>query len=201
MTTVGNNEICIRDNLVGPFLVHKLLGPPPPPLILPCLSLSLSLTLSLSGSLSLLLSLCLSPSLSPSLCLSLSLSLSQAKVIQQACMKADKPFFDEKFWYGHRHTMYPKGAPADCTVTEPRKAMRVSELYPNAPLFSNGTESNDIVQGAIGDCFFIGALSALACSKRASLKPIQRLFIFADTKYACAIGCPSLSLQPVSMHV
>ena len=36
--TVGKNELYNRDNLVGPFLVHKLLGPRPPPspiLILP----------------------------------------------------------------------------------------------------------------------------------------------------------------------
>ena len=30
VTIVGNNEIYKRENLVGPFLVHKLLGPRPP---------------------------------------------------------------------------------------------------------------------------------------------------------------------------
>ena len=30
VTIVGNNKICNRENLVGPFLVHKLLGPRPP---------------------------------------------------------------------------------------------------------------------------------------------------------------------------
>ena len=29
---VGQNEICHQENLVGPFLVHKFLGPRPPPL-------------------------------------------------------------------------------------------------------------------------------------------------------------------------
>ena len=38
MTIVGKNEIDNRENVVGPFLVHKLLGPrpsplPPPPLL------------------------------------------------------------------------------------------------------------------------------------------------------------------------
>ena len=31
VTIVGKNEIYNRENLVGPFLVHKLLPPPPPP--------------------------------------------------------------------------------------------------------------------------------------------------------------------------
>ena len=30
--TVGKNKIYTGENLVGPFLVHKCLGPPPPPL-------------------------------------------------------------------------------------------------------------------------------------------------------------------------
>ena len=30
-TIVGKNEICRWENLVGPFLVHKLVGPSPPP--------------------------------------------------------------------------------------------------------------------------------------------------------------------------
>ena len=37
VTTVGKNEIYKRENPIGPFLVHKLLGPrppPPPPLLI-----------------------------------------------------------------------------------------------------------------------------------------------------------------------
>ena len=30
-TIVGNNEIYRRETLIGPFLVHKCLGPRPPP--------------------------------------------------------------------------------------------------------------------------------------------------------------------------
>ena len=32
VTVVGKNEIYNRQNLVGPFLVHKFLGPDPPPI-------------------------------------------------------------------------------------------------------------------------------------------------------------------------
>ena len=31
VTIAGKNEICNRENLIGPFLVRKLLGPRPPP--------------------------------------------------------------------------------------------------------------------------------------------------------------------------
>lgn len=44
----------------------------------------------------------------------------------------------------------------DCTVTEPKRVMRASELYPTGQLFMDGVGSNDITQGAVGDCFFIG---------------------------------------------
>jgi hypothetical protein len=107
----------------------------------------------------------------------------QCKLIQQDCIKNGKPFFDEKFWFGSRNTMYPKGTPPDCTVTEPTMAMRAPELYPGAPLFAPNINYNDIVQGALGDCFFIGAVSALACSSAQALKPIQRLFVFSDLKW------------------
>eukprot|EP01001_Neometanema_parovale_P002396 NODE_1293_length_1793_cov_176.809581_g1228_i0.p1 GENE.NODE_1293_length_1793_cov_176.809581_g1228_i0~~NODE_1293_length_1793_cov_176.809581_g1228_i0.p1 ORF type:complete len:596 (+),score=166.07 NODE_1293_length_1793_cov_176.809581_g1228_i0:65-1789(+) len=99
------------------------------------------------------------------------------------CESNQQPFFDESFWFGKRDTMYPKGVPSDCTVTEPTEAMRASELYRNAPLFSNSVDSNDIVQGAVGDCFFIGAVSALACCTATDLSPLTRLFVFTNDKW------------------
>lgn len=48
---------------------------------------------------------------------SLDLMFSFFQLIQQDCIKNGKPFFDEKFWFGSRNTMYPKGTPPDCTVT------------------------------------------------------------------------------------
>ena len=53
--------------------------------------------------------------------------------IQAECASRRQPFFDEAFWYGKREVLYPKGAPADCTVVEPTKARRATELYPNPP--------------------------------------------------------------------
>lgn len=111
------------------------------------------------------------------------------EAIQKKCVQENTPFFDEKFWYGERNAMYPKGAPADCTVTEPVEAMRQTELYPGAPIFASGVESNDIVQGAIGDCFFIGAVSALACCTAGHLDPLTRLIVFSDLKWGIYGTC------------
>ena len=40
VTIVGKNEICNRENLVRPFLVHQVLGPKPPPPLPPLLKRS-----------------------------------------------------------------------------------------------------------------------------------------------------------------
>lgn len=105
------------------------------------------------------------------------------KKILKQCEAEQKPFFDDTFWYGSRRAMYPKGAPEDCTVTEPKKVMRATELYPGATLFSGGVGANDIIQGAVGDCFFIGAVSALASLKTDKLKPLERLFTFHNIQW------------------
>lgn len=105
------------------------------------------------------------------------------KKIEALCEQQKKPFFNNEFWFGKRNTMYPKGAPADCTVTEPKEVMRLFDLFKGAPLFDDGVSSNDIVQGALGDCFFIGAVSALCCCTAKDVKPIQRLFVYDNSKW------------------
>jgi hypothetical protein len=108
--------------------------------------------------------------------------IKQCKAIQAECRRNGTPFYDQDFWFGSRDTMYPKGVPSDCTVTEPKKTMRAKDLYPGATVFANGATSNDIVQGAVGDCFFIGAVSALASCTAQKLNPTQRLFVFSDVE-------------------
>jgi len=102
------------------------------------------------------------------------------------CKREDKKFFDKSFFYGNRDVMYPDGSPDDCTVTEPEDTARLSDLFPKSRLFDNSgkTCSNDISQGAVGDCFFIGAVSALASCTATHLDPLRRLFVAHSHQYA-----------------
>jgi hypothetical protein len=57
---------------------------------------------------------------------------------------------------------------------------RPSELNGGAPvsLFTNGTSSGDIIQGALGDCYLLGAMASVAT--RDDL--IKSLIVFADAE-------------------
>lgn len=41
---------------------------------------------------------------------------------------------------------------------------RPHEIHSNPQLFVDGVEEGDVVQGALGNCWFLGALSVIACS-------------------------------------
>lgn len=109
----------------------------------------------------------------------------QVRKIVNLCDKEQLPFFDKTFYYGDRRCLYPNGAPDDCTVAEPRMVKRLSELYPKYPLISNRAHANDITQGQIGDCFFIGAIAATAAAAEelGELDPIKRMFAASDPKW------------------
>jgi len=86
-------------------------------------------------------------------------------------------FFDADFYFDQRVNLYPEGSPTDCTVAEPERCMRLSDMYPNVPLRCNGAACDDILQGQIGDCYFIGAVSSLAACDKAAL---ERLIVAHD---------------------
>lgn len=104
--------------------------------------------------------------------------------IVQGCIQKGSgcKFFDQSFYFDRRSVMYPDGSPADCTVGEPKMAKRLSELYPSCEVFVEGIAADDIVQGGVGDCFLIGAISATAANDPRTL---QRLIV-AHNK-ACGV--------------
>jgi hypothetical protein len=51
-----------------------------------------------------------------------------------------------------------EGAPS----YEPVEALRVTQIFDKPQFFINGTTASDVAQGAIGDCWFVAALSVVA---------------------------------------
>jgi Calpain family cysteine protease len=47
----------------------------------------------------------------------------------------------------------------------PADVQRVTQIFDNPSFFIDGANSNDIVQGAIGDCWFCSALATMSTSK------------------------------------
>ncbi|EEB98583.1 hypothetical protein MPER_01884 [Moniliophthora perniciosa FA553] len=45
---------------------------------------------------------------------------------------------------------------------EPADVQRITEIFKNPQFFIDGADSNDLVQGQIGDCWFISALATMA---------------------------------------
>ena len=97
--------------------------------------------------------------------------------IVTACKRKKVKFFDESFYYDRIENLIPEGSPADCTVGRPQRATRLSELFKDVALFADEVSGDDIVQGQVGDCFLIGAISALAATVPSQIK---RLFAAHD---------------------
>ena len=73
---------------------------------------------------------------------------------------------------------------------------RITELSPKPELFiddvedesgDGGAEANDIMQGTLGDCYFLSSLAILCTSKGHGL--VERLFVCQDYLHAGLVGC------------
>lgn len=90
-------------------------------------------------------------------------ALKRCLELTQGVAVFEDPDFGPKLQGGATSLYYKGTAPAPGYVaTDNIKWVRPSELIQNTCFFSNELSANDSVQGALGDCWFIGALSAIA---------------------------------------
>ncbi len=55
--------------------------------------------------------------------------------------------------------------PPDDEPLEPADVKRVTDIFDNPRFFVDGASSNDIVQGYLGDCWFVSALATMSTAK------------------------------------
>ena len=96
------------------------------------------------------------------------------ELVKETDMFSDPDFDPDK---NGPQLMYYSGEPPAPGYTDPARVewRRPREWAPNSAFFSGGISSNDVVQGALGDCWFIGALSTLATRDKLLCGSIRRL--------------------------
>ena len=68
----------------------------------------------------------------------------------------DKVWTDESFPANERSLGTIPNVPSDC------KWERLSKIIPHAQLYVDKIEPKDVIQGSLGDCYFLSAIAALA---------------------------------------
>jgi len=92
---------------------------------------------------------------------------SKYKKILEKCKATNAHFVDDEFPAADRSCFYNTNpAPSSKIVWK-----RIGELCETPCLFGDGASADDIMQGALGDCWFLGSLSVLA-SNRTYLKQV-----------------------------
>jgi len=85
------------------------------------------------------------------------------------------------------------GYPPSSSATVPKAVKRVHEIFEN-PTFMKNVSSSEIIQGSIGNCWAVAALSALADV----VGGIQRLCVAHDTRKYTSSTPPKL-LTPLAV--
>ncbi|KJA14944.1 hypothetical protein HYPSUDRAFT_412380 [Hypholoma sublateritium FD-334 SS-4] len=95
--------------------------------------------------------------------------------IAKECRTRNTKFRDIEFDLENDGTRCQHGLYSDGSKIPP-DVRRVTEIFENPQFFKGGPNSNDIIQGALGDCWFLSALSTLTTAPEL----LQKLCIARD---------------------
>eukprot|EP00658_Telonema_sp_P-2_P012009 TRINITY_DN14585_c0_g1_i1.p1 TRINITY_DN14585_c0_g1~~TRINITY_DN14585_c0_g1_i1.p1 ORF type:complete len:622 (+),score=37.49 TRINITY_DN14585_c0_g1_i1:219-2084(+) len=88
--------------------------------------------------------------------------------IMALCDTHGSTYVDVPFFQGSRTNLYPTGTASDSRVVEPKDVKRVTNMFPNIPLFDNELSAEEPIQWMIASgcrsTHIIAALSALTLS-------------------------------------
>ncbi|SJL03409.1 uncharacterized protein ARMOST_06763 [Armillaria ostoyae] len=116
----------------------------------------------------------------------------KAKVerIAKECKAKNRKFRDHEFDLQNDRLRCLHGLTSE--EYNPSDVLRVTQIFDNPQFFIDGASSNDIVQGAIGDCWFVSALAAVCtsqglvekfCVARDEKVGVYGFIFFRDTKW------------------
>ncbi|KIY72958.1 cysteine proteinase [Cylindrobasidium torrendii FP15055 ss-10] len=120
----------------------------------------------------------------------------QVENISKDCRARNRRFRDPEFDLENDRGRCLNGLDTDSDLFNPWDCRRVTEIFDAPHFFIDGASSSDIVQGALGDCWFVSALATMAtaqglvekfCVARDEKVGVYGFVFFRDTKWVIVI--------------
>ncbi|KAF9038119.1 hypothetical protein BJ165DRAFT_1500890 [Panaeolus papilionaceus] len=89
----------------------------------------------------------------------------EVEKIAKDCRAQNKKFRDIEFDLGSDSTLCMLGLDISSKPSHTPAVKRVSEIFENPIFFSERPSSSDVIQGRLGDCWFLSGLASVATSK------------------------------------